>query len=80
MWQLTKDKSESDASEESTFICMDIVWAFLSASTGYGCILKFARLSKVARLVLVLPHSNAGEERVLVWCVLIEHLQIKPQS
>lgn len=77
VWQSAKDKSES---EESTFIRMDIVWALLSASTGYGCTLKFARLSKVARFVLVLPHSNAGEERVLVWCVLMEHLQVKPQS
>ena len=56
VWQ-SATKSEGDESEESTFIRMDVVWAFLSnASTGDGCRLKFARLSKVARLVLVLPH------------------------
>ena len=65
MWQSAKEVSEGDESEDSIFIRMDVVWAFLSnVSTGDGCRLKFARLSKVARLVLVLPHSNAGEERV----------------
>ena len=65
VWQSAKEKREGDESEESTFIRMDVVWAFLSsATTGDGCKLKFARLSKVARLILVLPHSNAGEERV----------------
>ena len=65
VWQSAKEKSEGDESEESTFIRMDVVWAFLNnASTGDGCRLKFARLSKVARLVLVLPHSNAGEESI----------------
>ena len=33
--QSVKEKSEGDESEGSTFICMDVVWAFLSnASTG----------------------------------------------
>lgn len=29
-----------------------------------GCQLRFANLSRIALLVLVLPHSNAGEERI----------------
>ena len=43
----------------------DVIWAFLSTKkTGDGCKLKFSNLSKVAKLVLTLPHSNAGEEWV----------------
>ena len=44
---------------------MDVIWVFLSTKeTGDGCKLKFSNLSKVAKLVLTLPHLNAGEERV----------------
>ena len=32
--------------------------------TGDSCNLRFFHLSAIARLVLTLPHSNAGEERV----------------
>ena len=65
VWQSAKEKSDGDESEESTSIRMDVRWAFLSsATTGDGCRLKFARLLKVARLILVLPYSNAGEERI----------------
>ena len=55
---------------------MDVVWAFLSnVSTGDGCRLKFARLSKVARLVLVLPYliQMLVRREYSVWCVLIRH-------
>lgn len=46
---------------------MDVVWGFLSTmKTGDGCILKFPHLSRLAKLVLTLPHSNAGEERVFI--------------
>ena len=44
---------------------MDVLWAHLSdmssLATGES---RFPLLSTVARLVLVIPHSNAGEERV----------------
>lgn len=41
---------------------MDIIWNFLSEmKSGDGC-KKFGRLSKVAKLILVIPHSNAEEE------------------
>ena len=30
--------------------------------------LLFRRLSQIAKLVLVIPHLNAGEERVFQWC------------
>lgn len=41
------------------------LWAFLSKKKSPdGCTLKFANLARVAQLLLVLPHSNAGEERI----------------
>ena len=43
---------------------MDILWHFLSTlkmPDGSHC---FGKLTKVAKLVLVIPHSNAEEERV----------------
>lgn len=45
-------------------IRIDVIWGFLSSlRTGDGCSYKFPHLSKIAKLVLTLPHSNAGEER-----------------
>ena len=42
VWQSAKEMSEGGESEESTFIRMDVIWAFLSkASTGDSCRLKF---------------------------------------
>ena len=43
---------------------MDILWAYLSTMKNPDGMLRFPMLSKVAHLVLVLPHSNAQEERV----------------
>lgn len=49
----------------TTYFRPDILWAFLSTMkfsiTGQ---LRFKHLSRVAILVLTLPHSNADEERV----------------
>ena len=43
---------------------MDVVWGYLSSlNIGNGSH-KFGRISNVASTVLILPHSNAGEERV----------------
>jgi hypothetical protein len=43
---------------------MDVIWGYLSSlKLSSGCC-KFGKLSKVAKTVLILPHSNAGEERV----------------
>ena len=36
---------------------MDVIWGFLKE--------KLPRLTEIALLVLVIPHSNASEERVL---------------
>ncbi|KAK6191362.1 hypothetical protein SNE40_003074 [Patella caerulea] len=43
---------------------MDVIWGFLGHMVHAGGRLRFAKLSAVAKLVLVIPHSNAGEERV----------------
>ena len=56
---------DDDADEEdSTNYRMDVIWGYLSSlKLSSGCC-KFGRLSKVAKTVLILPHSNAGEEHV----------------
>ena len=43
---------------------MYVIWAYLSGVKIVDSSLRFELLSSVARLVLVIPHSNAGEERV----------------
>ncbi len=49
---------------EGTTYRMDVVWGYLSTMRFADGQLMFKKLFKVAKLVLVLPHSNAGEERV----------------
>lgn len=43
---------------------MDIVWAHLSMMKSPDGTVRFMKLANVACLVLVIPHSNAQEERV----------------
>ena len=43
---------------------MDTIWAYLSGMKSLDSSLRFKLLSKLGRLVLVIPHSNAGEERM----------------
>ena len=44
---------------------MDTIWDYLSTVALPGLeTLRFSRLSKVAKVVLTIPHSNAAEERV----------------
>ena len=58
---ITKTKDDS----QNVYYRDDILWAFLSElkvpDSGSP---RFKFLSKVARLVLVLPHSNASTERI----------------
>ena len=51
-----------DEDDEIASLCMDVIWGHLGnlKVSGYP---RFQHLSKVAQLVLVLPHSNAEEER-----------------
>lgn len=60
-------KAEIDDNEESgrsTIHRMDVIWCYLSTFTLCDGTLRFAHLSKVACLMLLIPHSNAEEERV----------------
>ena len=43
---------------------MEIIWGFLSELKRVVSSPRFKYLSMVAKLVLCIPHSNAGEERV----------------
>ncbi|CAB3985763.1 Vertnin [Paramuricea clavata] len=42
----------------------DIIWSHMSSIKGPDGQKRFAKLSKIALLVLTIPHSNAEEERV----------------
>ena len=65
VWESAKEYLEDDLEGKQIFIRMDVVWAFLSSmKTSNCCTLRFPNLSRVARLIFVLPHSYAGEERV----------------
>ena len=55
---------KGDGKEEKRYHRMDIVWGYLSTMKSADGQLVFKRLFKVVKLVLVLPLSNAGEERV----------------
>ena len=50
--------------EGSSRLRPDIVWGHLQEMTTPDGRKRFPILSKVALLVLTIPHSNAGEERV----------------
>jgi len=41
---------------------MDVIWAYLMGLKSNDGTLAFELLSRVAKVVLVIPHSNAGEE------------------
>ena len=56
---------EADESERTSFYRMDITRGYLSELEIPGMNTKrFCMLVKVAKVVLTIPHSNAGEERV----------------
>ena len=54
-----------DEGEEGTkHYRMDSIWGHVATVKNVDGSQSFELLSKVAKLVLVIPHSNAGEERV----------------
>ena len=53
-----------DDSATPQLCSMDVVWAHLASRTNADGSSQFTHLSKVAHLVLTIPHSNAAEERV----------------
>ena len=75
VYQLYKDEaipkevwSEAALTEESSAQVVhhrcDVIWRYLSNVCDSNGVLSFGRLSKIAKLILILPHSNAEEERV----------------
>ena len=50
--------------EDCTYYRIDTIWHHMSTMRAVDSTYSFARLSKVAKLVLIIPHSNAQEERV----------------
>ena len=61
VWESAKVQDE----QVSRYIYrMDVIWAYLSQMKLANGELRYKRLSDVAKLVLIIPHSNAGEERV----------------
>ena len=54
-----------EGSNKVTYHRMDRIWSHIAEIKLPGMdSVRFCRLAKVARLVLTIPHSNAGEERV----------------
>jgi len=50
--------------DEKSYHRMDIIWNFLSNMKLPDGSLCYKRLSCISKLILVLPHSNAEEERL----------------
>ena len=68
VWRVAKQTEYEDGDTEEQqpqHVRIDVIWAFLSKKKSPdGCRLQFAYLARIAHVILVLPHSNAGEERV----------------
>ena len=59
------DEITDEQQQSSVHTRMDVIWAFLSKmKSPDGCTLRFPNLTKIAQVVLILPHSNASEERI----------------
>ena len=74
-YQLLEDKeipeevwSEAALTEEGESAIVhhrsDVIWNYLSKLCDVHQALRYERLGKIAKLILILPHSNAEEERV----------------
>lgn len=64
VWELALMREDGEGEEKIQYFRMDVIWSYLMGLKNTDSSLTFPLLSKVARLVLVIPHSNAGEERV----------------
>lgn len=59
-----KAKVEPFKEDGDTYNRMDVLWHYFSTLKSGDGRQRFKRLSKIAMLVLTIPHSNADEERV----------------
>ena len=65
VWDSALCYEADDYNGRTSFYRMDIIWGYLSELEIPGMNTKrFCMLAKVAKVVLTIPHSNAGEERV----------------
>lgn len=62
IWKEALIYEEGTEGSKKQYFRMDVIWAYLSGVKNADRSLRFQLLSSVARLVLVIPHSNAGEE------------------
>ena len=60
VWKDAEIKEESGLTQYR----MDVIWNYLASTKAVDGSLSFSRLSRIAKLALVIPHSNAAEERV----------------
>jgi len=67
VWDKAQIKFASEENDEksSPSFRMDVIWGYLSSLKLGNGTHKFDRINDVAKTVLILPHSNAGEERVV---------------
>ena len=64
VWEKARVR-EKCAEEQNVSFRMDVLWIHLAClKSPDGCTFLFARLSKIAFLVMTIPHSNAAEERI----------------
>ena len=64
IWQQALVREDGEGDDKKQYFRTDVIWAYLMGLKNNGIILAFELLSKVAKVVLVIPCSNAGEERV----------------
>ena len=55
---------QDDGGEVRRYFRMDMIWSHISTMKSSDGSYLYSRLATVALLVLVIPHSNAEEERV----------------
>jgi len=54
-----------EGSKKKVYYRMDAIWSYLCEMKIPGMdIFRFHKLGKVAKVVLTIPHSSAGEERL----------------
>ncbi len=58
------DSALNSEGEGQEYHRLDVLWTFLRSAKNPDVMPRFLRLGAVAEIVLVLPHSNAQEERV----------------
>ena len=65
VWDEALCHEDGEGSTKVTYHGMDRIWGHIADMTLPGMdTARFARLAEVAKLVLTMPHSNTGEERV----------------